>query len=63
MKKAFADYKEMVFKPQFKWVKRHWKGWIFTLIIAGLLPIFVIYSFCFVDLNKEKFSKEEEEND
>lgn len=34
MKKAFEDYKEMVINPQFKWIKRHWKGWTCIFIIA-----------------------------
>lgn len=63
MKKAFEDYKEMVINPQFKWIKRHWKGWTCIFIIAYLLPIFVIYKNYFVDPGKEKFSKEGEEND
>lgn len=42
MKKAFEDYKEMIIKkPQVKWIKIHWKGWILTSVIAGLIPVFV----------------------
>ena len=37
MKKAFEDYKEMVINPQFKWIKRHWKGWTCIFIIAYTL--------------------------
>lgn len=41
MKKAFEDYKEMIIKkPQVKWIKIHWKGWILTSVIAGLIPVF-----------------------
>ena len=63
MKKALCDYKEMVIKPQFKWIKIHWKGWILTSVISGLIPVFVYNMDDIANSVKEKFSKEEEEND
>ncbi len=63
MKKALYDYKEMIIKPQVKWIKIHWKGWVLTSVIAGLIPVFVFNMDGIVDSVKEKFSKEEEEND
>lgn len=63
MKKAFEGYKEMVVKPQFDWIKIHWKGWILTYVIAGLIPVFVYNMDNIVDSIKTKFSKEEEENE
>lgn len=64
MKKAFEDYKEMIIKkPQVKWIKIHWKGWILTSVIAGLIPVFVYNMDDIVDSIKIKFLKEEEENE
>ena len=64
MKKAFEDYKEMIIKkPQVKWIKIHWKGWIFRSVIAGFIPVFVYNMDDIVDSIKTKFLKEEEENE
>ena len=39
MKKSLEDYKEMVVKPQFNWVKIHWKGWMLNF---GMYTIYRI---------------------
>lgn len=56
MKKSLEDYKEMVVKPQFDWIKIHWKGWMLIMIISACIP-YIVNSI------KTKFSKEEEENE
>lgn len=38
MKKSLEDYKEMVVKPQFDWIKIHWKGWMLIMIISACIP-------------------------
>lgn len=30
------DYNDMVVKPQTKWMKLHWKGYILVLIMSGV---------------------------
>lgn len=37
MKKSLEDYKEMVVKPQFDWIKIQWKIWYGDLITQGFL--------------------------
>lgn len=37
MKKSLEDYKEMVVKPQFDWIKIHWKGWMLIMIISACI--------------------------
>lgn len=59
MKKSLEDYKEMVVKPQFDWIKIHWKRWMLIMII----PYIVYYGNDIVNSIKTKFSKEEEENE
>ena len=64
MKKAFEDYKEMIIKkPQVKWIKIHWKGWMLIMIISACIPYIVYYGNDIVNSIKTKFSKEEEENE
>ena len=43
MKKSLEDYKEMVVKPQFDWIKIHWKGWMLIMIISACIPYIVYY--------------------
>lgn len=38
MKKSLEDYKEMVVKPKFDWIKIHWKGWMLIMIISACIP-------------------------
>lgn len=38
MKKSLEDYKEMVVKPQFDWIKIHWKGWMLIMTISACIP-------------------------
>ena len=63
MKKSLEDYKEMVVKPQFDWIKIHWKGWMLIMIISACIPYIVYYGNDIVNSIKTKFSKEEEENE
>ena len=63
MKKSLEDYKEMVVKPQFDWIKIHWKGGMLIMIISACIPYIVYYGNDIVDSIKTKFSKEEEENE
>lgn len=39
MKKSLEDYKEMVVKPQFDWIKIHRKGWMLIMIISAFILI------------------------
>lgn len=63
MKKSLEDYKEMGVKPQFDWIKIHWKGWMLIMIISACIPYIVYYGNDIVNSIKTKFSKEEEENE
>lgn len=63
MKKSLEDYKEMAVKPQFDWIKIHWKGWMLIMIISACIPYIVYYGNDIVNSIKTKFSKEEEENE
>lgn len=71
MNKSLEDYKEMVVKPQFDWIKIHpfqwilihWKGWMLIMIISACIPYIVYYGNDIVNSIKTKFSKEEEENE
>jgi len=63
MKKSLEDYKEMVVKPQFDWIKIHWKRWMLIMIISACIPYTIYYGNDIVDSIKTKFSKEEEENE
>lgn len=63
MKKSLEDYKEMVVKPQFDWIKIHWKGWMLIMIISACIPYTIYYGNDIVDSIKTKFSKEEEEKE
>lgn len=63
MKKSLEDYKEMDVKPQFDWIKIHWKGWMLIMIISACIPYIVYYGNDIVNSIKTKFSKEEEENE
>lgn len=63
MKKSLEDYKEMVVKPQFDWIKIHWEGWMLIMIISACIPYTIYYGNDIVDSIKTKFSKEEEENE
>lgn len=53
----------MVVKPQFDWIKIHWKRWMLIMIISACIPYIVYYGNDIVDSIKTKFSKEEEENE
>lgn len=43
MKKSLEDYKEMVVKPQFDWIKIHWKGWMLIMIISACIPYAALF--------------------
>lgn len=38
MKKSLEDYKEMVVKPQFDWIKIHPFRWMLIMIISACIP-------------------------
>lgn len=38
MKKSLEDYKEMVVKPQFDWIKIHWNRWCFVCGGRDIVP-------------------------
>lgn len=63
MKKSLEDYKEMVVKPQFDWIKIHPFRWMLIMIISACIPYTIYYGNDIVDSIKTKFSKEEEENE
>ena len=66
MMRALKEYKEMVWNPSWKWVKKHWKGYsVFVLIISvigGFGPYLWYYRSDVTEYIKNKFTKNEEES-
>lgn len=43
MMKALKDYGEMVWKPSWKWVVKHWKGYSVLLVVLMVIPYIWLY--------------------
>lgn len=56
----FKDYYEMICKPTWWWLKKHWKGYSVFLIICYALPFIWWYFEDIKEYFKRKFAKKEE---
>lgn len=43
MMNALKEYNEMVMKPSWKWLKKHWKGYSILLIITMLVEFIWLF--------------------
>ncbi len=59
MKAFFEDYGNMIMKPQTKWLKKHWKGYLLICVIYGLLSFM---AFEYSKKGRIKYFEEIEEN-
>lgn len=57
---ALKDYNEMVWKPSCKWIKKHWKGYVFFIVILEVLYFMWFYWSSICDYFKSKFDKKSE---
>lgn len=62
MMNALKEYNEMVCRPSWKWMKKHWKGYTVFLVISVVGPYIWLYWSEIVRYIKSKFKKNEEES-
>lgn len=62
MKTALKDYKEMIWKPSWKWLKKHWKGYSVLLVICMVVPEIWWYWDDIKTYIKKKFKRNKEES-
>lgn len=62
MMRALKDYNEMVWRPSWKWMKKHWKGYSVLLVISMIVPYLWFYWSDITEYIKNKFTKNEEES-
>lgn len=59
MMRALKECNEMVMRPSWKWLRRHWKGYSVLLVIV---PYLWFYWSDITEYVKSKFKKNEEES-
>lgn len=62
MMNALREYNEMVMKPAWKWVEKHWKGYSVFLLICMTVPYIYLYWNDIRRFIKSKFKKNKEES-
>lgn len=62
MMNALKEYKETVWKPSWRWVKKHWKGYSVFLAICMFGPYVWWYWSDIKTFIKSKFKKNKEES-
>ncbi len=62
MMNALKEYYEMVWRPSWKWIEKHWKGYTVLLVLSMIGPYIWFYWSEIVQYIKDKFMKSEEES-
>ncbi len=62
MMRALKEYNEMVMRPSWKWLKKHWKGYSVLLVISMIAPYLWFYWGDITEYIKSKFKNHEEES-
>ena len=62
MMKALKEYNEMVMRPSWKWLKKHWKGYSVLLVISMIVPYLWFYWSDITEYIKSEFKNHEEES-
>ena len=62
MMRALKEYNEMVMKPSWTWLKKHWKGDSVLLAISMIVPYLWFYWSDITEYIKSKFKNHEEES-
>lgn len=62
MMRALKEYNEMVMRPSWKWLRRHWKGYSVLLVISMIVSYPWFYWSDITEYVKSKFKKNEEES-
>ena len=62
MMKVLKEYNEMVMRPSWKWLKKHWKGYSVLLAISMIVPYLWFYWSDITEYIKSKFKNHEEES-
>lgn len=60
---ALKDYNDMIMKPSWRWLKKHWKGYLVLLVIIYAVPYLWWYSDQIKEYFQSKFRKKEEEEE
>ena len=62
MMRALKEYNEMVMRPSWKWLKKHWKGYSVLLAISMIVPYLWFYWSDITEYIKSEFKNHEEES-
>lgn len=49
MRNAFIDWKNTIMKPQFAWIRRHWKGYLAFTAACFAIPLVVVKIIGFIN--------------
>lgn len=62
MMRALKEYNEMIWRPSWKWLKKHWKGYSVFLVILMIVPYIWFYRSSITECIKRKFTKNGDES-